>query len=105
MSLNSYETIYILKPDVTENTNLKLVNSYKALIKRKGGKDILVQHRGRRHLSYSMKKCYDGIYVQINYKGNGSIVELVERSMKLNESIMRYLTVKQDTVNNINVYS
>nr|QCI05040.1 ribosomal protein S6 [Callithamnion tetricum] len=105
MSLNSYETIYILKPDVTENTNLKLVNFYKALIKKKGGQDILVQHRGRRHLSYSMNKSYDGIYVQINYKGNGSILELMEKSMKLNESIMRYLTVKQSAVNTINVYS
>lgn len=105
MSLNSYETIYILKPDVTENTNLKLVNSYKSLIKQKGGQDILVQHRGRRHLSYSINKYYDGIYVQINYRGNGSIVQLIEKSMKLNESIMRYLTVKQYPVNTINIYS
>lgn len=104
MSLNSYETIYILKPDVIESQNLEFVNSYKALIIQKGGKDILVQHRGRRHLSYSMNKCYDGIYVQLNYKSNGHIVELLEKSMKLNDMIMRYLTVKQDNIGVITLY-
>ena len=96
MTLNKYEVIYILKPDVTERVNLALVNQYKALIKKNGGQNILVQHRGRRHLSYNIFHYYDGIYVQVNYDGNGSLVRTMEKHMQFNEHILRYLTVKQD---------
>ena len=94
MSLTAYEMIYILKPDVTEVTNLSLVNDYKTLIQEKGGKNILVQHRGRRHLSYNILHYYDGIYVQVNYEGNGHLVRLLEKHMRLNDNVLRYLTLK-----------
>ena len=41
--LNSYETVYILKPDVTESLNLSTVNYYKSLLKEKGATHIIVQ--------------------------------------------------------------
>nr|YP_010902582.1 ribosomal protein S6 [Hypnea nidulans]WCH54437.1 ribosomal protein S6 [Hypnea nidulans] len=90
--LNNYETIYILKPDITEDKNLNLVNTYKALINNLGGQNIFIQHRGRRHLSYNINQHYDGIYVQVNYHGNGSLVNNLEKALKLNSSIIRYLT-------------
>jgi len=94
MILNSYEMVYILKPDVSEIVNLNLVNYYRALMKKNGGKNVLIQHRGRRHLSYNLMHYYDGIYVQVNYDGNGHLVNILEKSMRLNDNIMRYLTVK-----------
>jgi len=101
MTLNSYETIYILKPDVTEDRNLALVNEYKLLIKEHGGQNVFVQHRGRRHLSYNITHYYDGIYVQMNYEGNGFLVQKLEKSMRFNENIIRYLTIKQDALQSI----
>lgn len=94
MTLKSYEVVYILKPDVTEQTNIDLVNYYRAFIAKHGGKNISVQHRGRRHLSYNVMRYYDGIYVQVNYSGNGHLVKVVEKSMRLNDNVLRYLTVK-----------
>ena len=93
--LNKYETVYILRPNVKENTNLHLVNQYKSLITKNGGQNILIQHRGRRHLNYNIDHYYDGIYVQVNYEGNGSLVQILEKSMRFNENVMRYLTIKQ----------
>jgi small subunit ribosomal protein S6 len=103
MFLNTYETIYILKPDVTEEKNLDLVHEYKTLIKRNGGENVFVQHRGRRHLSYNITHYYDGIYVQMNFEGNGSLVHLLEKSMRFNENIIRYLTIKQKVLPQIKV--
>lgn len=94
MTFTSYEMLYILRPDVTEVTNLNLVNYYHNLIQEKGGKNILTQHRGRRHLSYNIKHYYDGVYVQLNYDGNGDLVKLLEKHMRLNVNILRYLTLK-----------
>ena len=102
--LNNYETIYILKPDVTESSNLSLVNSYKTLLKEKGATNIVIQHRGRRHLSYNINQYYDGIYVQMNYNANGNLVKFLEKSMRFNEFIIRYLTVKQHDLESINIY-
>ena len=95
MQLNHYETIYILRPDVTEDLNLRLVNEYKFLIKENGGQNILVQHRGRRHLSYNIANYYDWIYVQMNYDGNGDLFKTLQKSMRFNDNILRYLTTKQ----------
>jgi small subunit ribosomal protein S6 len=103
MLLNTYETVYILKPDVTENSNLSLVQQYKTLIKKYGGKDIFIQHRGRRHLSYNINHYYDGIYVQMNFEGNGYLVNILEKSMKFNDKIIRYLTIKQPSLPQIHV--
>ena len=103
MFLSNYETIYILKPDVTDDINLSLINHYKSLIKKQGGKNILIQHRGRRHLSYNIVHYYDGIYVQMNYQANGNLVKFLEKSMKMNDNIMRYLTIKYNTLNTFSV--
>nr|QCI04472.1 ribosomal protein S6 [Antithamnion hubbsii] len=104
MPLNSYETIYVLKPNITENKNLSFVNYYKSFIKERGGQNLYIQHRGKRHLSYSIRDFYDGIYVQMNYQGNGNLVKSLDKSMKFNDDILRYLTVKQDLLNTISVY-
>ena len=101
MTLNSYETVYILKSDVNEDENLSLINKYKLLIKENGGKNIFIQHRGRRNLRYSIRNYYDGIYVQMNYEGNGKLIKTIEKSMKLNENIIRFLTLRQDVLQGI----
>nr|QJH88189.1 ribosomal protein S6 [Pterocladia lucida] len=101
MTLNNYETVYILKPDVNEEKNLSIINEYKLLIKENGGKNIFIQHRGRKNLKYNIKRYYDGIYVQMNYEGNGEIIKTLEKSIKLNNQIIRYLTVRQDILQGI----
>nr|YP_010850959.1 ribosomal protein S6 [Aphanocladia stichidiosa]WGH14019.1 ribosomal protein S6 [Aphanocladia stichidiosa] len=102
--LNNYETIYILKPDVTDNINLSLVKYYRTLLKQKGAINIIIQHRGRRHLSYNILHYYDGIYVQMNYQANGNLVNSLEKNMRFNENIVRYLTVKHDNLHSMNIY-
>nr|YP_009509180.1 ribosomal protein S6 [Gracilaria vermiculophylla]AXI96830.1 ribosomal protein S6 [Gracilaria vermiculophylla]QXU75044.1 ribosomal protein S6 [Gracilaria vermiculophylla]WDZ68020.1 ribosomal protein S6 [Gracilaria vermiculophylla] len=103
MNLNKYETIYILKPNITESENLNLVNKYKSLIKKYGGDNILVQHKGRRHLNYNIKSYYDGIYVQINYHAGSNLVKILEKAMRLSDSIIRYLTIKDNSIDNLNI--
>nr|QCI06238.1 ribosomal protein S6 [Dicranema revolutum] len=97
MKLNYYETTCILKPDIKTDKHSDLINEFKNLIKKNGAKNILIQHKGRKHLSYNINHYYDGIYIQVNYKGNGNIVKNLHNTMKLNNNIIRYLTVKQNT--------
>uniref|UniRef100_A0AAU7YPM2 Small ribosomal subunit protein bS6c n=1 Tax=Gracilaria hainanensis TaxID=2871843 RepID=A0AAU7YPM2_9FLOR len=103
MNFNNYETIYILKPNITEVENLTLVNQYKSLIKKQGGKNILIQHKGRRHLNYNIQSYYDGIYVQINYTASSNLVRILEKAMRLSGNIIRYMTIKDCSINNIEI--
>nr|YP_010197082.1 ribosomal protein S6 [Crassiphycus crassissimus]UAD84886.1 ribosomal protein S6 [Crassiphycus crassissimus]UAD85090.1 ribosomal protein S6 [Crassiphycus crassissimus] len=103
MNFNNYETIYILRPNITETENLTIVNQYKSLIKKHGGQNISVQHKGRRHLNYNIKSYYDGIYVQINYAASSNLVKILEKTMNLSEPIIRYLTIKDHCMSNITI--
>ena len=94
LKLVPYETVYILKPDLTEDNLLKLTDQYQGILVERGAKNIIIQNRGRRHLKYPIKKARDGIYIQMNYEANGELVTLIEKALKINESVIRYLTVR-----------
>nr|YP_010198306.1 ribosomal protein S6 [Gracilaria pachydermatica]UAD86722.1 ribosomal protein S6 [Gracilaria pachydermatica] len=103
MNFNHYETIYILQPNITEAENLALVSQYKLLIKKYGGQNISIQHKGRRHLNYNIQSYYDGIYIQINYTASSNFVKILEKTMRLSEEIIRYITIKNCNTGNIKV--
>ena len=91
-TLVSYETIYLLKPDLTEDSLLKIVEQYQGILVERGAKNITIENRGRRHLKYPIKRIKDGVYIQMNYEANGEVINLIEKSMKINDSIIRYMT-------------
>jgi small subunit ribosomal protein S6 len=97
-SLTTYETIYLLKPELTEDSLLKIVEQYQGILIERGAKNILVENRGRRHLKYPIKRAKDGVYIQMNYEANGEVVNLIEKSMRINDSILRYMTTAQSDV-------
>jgi len=90
--LSSYETVYILKSDLSEDSLLKTIEQYQGLLLERGAKNILIENQGRRNLKYPIKSSKDGVFIQMNYDANGEIISLIEKSMKINESIIRYLT-------------
>nr|BDA99238.1 ribosomal protein S6 [Cryptomonas sp. NIES-3952] len=95
-SLMSYETIYLLKPDLTEDALLKIVEQYQGILVERGAKNIVIENRGRRHLKYPIKRVKDGVYIQMNYEANGEVINLIEKSMKINDNIVRYMTTSMN---------
>ena len=95
--INSYETICIIKPDLNEDNLAKIIENYQSMLSNQGAKNIITQNRGRRHLKYIMKKFKDGIYIQMNYEANGEVISTLEKNMKIDEQILRFMTVKNST--------
>jgi small subunit ribosomal protein S6 len=91
-TLVAYETIYLLRPDISEDNLLKIVEQYQGILVERGAKNITIENRGRRHLKYPIKRSKDGVYIQMNYEANGEVINLIEKSMKINDSIIRYMT-------------
>ena len=92
----NYETMYILRPDIAEEEVESHANKYRDLVVESGGEIIDSQLRGKRRLAYLIGKHREGIYVQLNYSGDGKQVGPLEKAMRLTEDVIRYLTVKYE---------
>lgn len=91
-----YETMYILRPDITEEVVDAEIAKYQEILQDQGATILETQHRGKRRLAYEIENHREGIYIQMNYQGPGKVVAPMERAMRLSESVIRYLTVKQE---------
>ncbi|MDF5721344.1 MAG: 30S ribosomal protein S6 [Rhizonema sp. PD37] len=91
-----YETMYILRPDLTDEQVELAIAKYQNLLQENGSEDIQIQNRGKRRLAYEINRQRDGIYIQMNYTGSGKAIAPMERAMRLSEEVMRYLTIKQE---------
>ncbi|MFB2876814.1 30S ribosomal protein S6 [Floridanema aerugineum] len=96
--MNSYETMYILRPDLLDEQVNQAVEKYQNMLRDQGAQDINVQLRGKHRLAYEINKQRDGIYVQMNYQAKGNVVAPMERAMRLSEEVIRYLTIKLEEV-------
>lgn len=96
--MNSYETMYILRPDLLDEQVNQAVEKYQTMLRDQGAQDLNVQLRGKHRLAYEINRQRDGIYVQMNYQANGHVVAPMERAMRLSEEVIRYLTIKLEDV-------
>ena len=96
MSINNYELMYILRPDLGEEQVQEVSTKYKTMLQESGATDMQVQVRGKRHLAYPIQNFNDGVYIQVNYKADGSQIKTYERDMRLSEEVIRYLTMRMD---------
>jgi len=88
--------MYILRPDLREEQIEQAVTKYQTFIQEQGAEQIEIQNRGKRRLAYEIGKQREGIYIQMNYQGSGALIAPLERSMRLSEEVIRYLTIKQE---------
>lgn len=96
---NHYEMMYILRPDLSEEQATEAINKYQQFLSDNGETNVVAQNRGKRRLAYPIKKYLDGIYVQMNWEGNGHANASIARAMRLSEEVIRYLTLKLDKPN------
>lgn len=93
---NTYEMMFILRPDLTQEQVNKQLHKYRDLLKQNGAEKVAMDVWGKRRLAYQIDKFNDGIYILTHYTGNGSQVAVIERDMRLSEEVIRYLTIKLD---------
>lgn len=91
--MNKYETTFILEPGLDESKVNDEITRVSGWIQDLGGEVIEVQRWGKRRLAYEINRRRDGIYTLMLYQGPGAVVKELERRMKLDEQVMRVLTV------------
>ncbi|BBC23681.1 30S ribosomal protein S6 [Pseudanabaena sp. ABRG5-3] len=91
-----YETMYILRPDLPDQDADAAIAKYQDFLVQQEAEEITIQHRGRRRLAYDIKGHREGIYIQVNYSTTPKTIETLERTFRLGDDVIRYLTIKLD---------
>lgn len=91
-----YESVFIARQDITASQVEGLTESFSKLIADQGGKVASAESWGLRSLAYRIKKNRKGHYVLLNIDAPGPAIHEMERQMRINEDVLRYLTIKVD---------
>jgi small subunit ribosomal protein S6 len=92
--LREYETIFLVKPDLTDDTVDKLKERVRGIVSREGGKVIRFTVWGKKKTAYTIAKQPRAIYVHANFLGDTRLVAEIERNLRNYDEVTRYLSVK-----------
>ena len=96
MALRTYEVMYIVNPDTEGEKIEKLNEAVGKLIEKEGGIVVRMDDIGIRNLAYPIQKMNQGHYVLFEVDGTGQEILELERRMRVNDLIIRFVTVRVD---------
>ncbi len=88
--------MYIVDPETGADKIKKLNDAVGKLIKKEGGEVVRMDDVGIRNLAYPIQKKETGHYVLFEVEGSGQEIAELERRMRVNDLIMRFITVRVD---------
>ncbi len=95
-----YETVFIARQDVTSAQVENMTQHFTAIVKNHGGEVTKTEFCGLRSLAYPIKKNKKGHYVLLNIACPFEGIAEMERQMKLNEDVLRFLSVRVEALDN-----
>lgn len=96
MANRVYEVMYIAEPETTNDDIAKLNEGIQKVIETEGGSIVKIDDMGRRKLAYEIKRKREGYYVLFEIEGSGKEIAEIERRFRVNDAIMRFITVRVD---------
>ncbi|MEA3428122.1 MAG: 30S ribosomal protein S6 [Thermodesulfobacteriota bacterium] len=94
--MRRYETIIIVDPDLSDEQRLSVFEKLKNLIVEQDGFLVIVDEWGSKRLAYEIKKRSHGYYVRLDFCGTGALVNEMERFLRIDDSVLKYMTVLLD---------
>ncbi|MFW9603890.1 MAG: 30S ribosomal protein S6 [Trichlorobacter sp.] len=91
--MRKYETIFILQPDLTEEVVQTISSKVEETIAAGNGHYVRLEDWGTRKLAYPINKSPRGRYFYLRFDAAASLVAELERRLRLDEKVLRYLTV------------
>ena len=92
----TYEVIFIINPDAEDAEVMRLTEAVQKIITDQGGSITKTEMMGKRQLAYEINHKRDGVYVLLEVDGSGAEIAELERRMRVNDRILRYMTVRVD---------
>ena len=92
----TYELMFIVRPDMTDEDLDKLISTLQSVVPTSGGNVVKVEKMGKRRLAYTVRRFHDGIYVLMVIEGGGPVIHELERRLRVTEPVIKFLTVRVD---------
>src|SRR6266699_4614312 len=92
----TYEVMFIVRPDMTEEDQDKLISTLEAAVTSSGGLVKNVEKMGKRRLAYAVRRFHDGMYILLTFEGSGGLVHELERRLRVTEPVIKFLSVRID---------
>ena len=99
-----YENTIIAKQDLADNEIKSLKEKYNELINKSSGKVIKIEEWGLMNLSNKIKNYKKGFYIHYKFEGNNKTLQEIEKKIKVDPAIIRYLTVKYKALDTKNEF-
>lgn len=94
--MREYETTFIVQPEISEEGNQALLAKLDGILESGGATRLMCEDHGKRKLAYEIKKFHKGHYYTLMFLDAGKIVPEIERALRLEESVLRFLTIQAD---------
>jgi small subunit ribosomal protein S6 len=96
VSMNLYEIMFIQNPDIGEEDQQKLLSRFTTTVSKNGGEIIRLDDQGIRSMAYKIEKHHRGRYFLGYLDGPGSMISEIERNLRIDENIIRFVLIKLD---------
>ena len=93
-NMTCYETLFVVKPTLTEEEIAAQIAKVKDVLAKEGAELVGTNDMGMRKLAYPVEKHNRGYYTVLFYKAEGATIQELERNLKINEDVIKFLTVK-----------
>ncbi|HHY40759.1 MAG TPA: 30S ribosomal protein S6 [Syntrophaceticus sp.] len=94
--MRSYETLFILKPDLEEEAITAAIERLTALIQNNKGAVEQVNRWGKKKLAYEIQDYREGYYTLVLFQGEPETAKELDRVMRLSDEVMRHVIVRRD---------
>ena len=99
--MREYETLLILKPDLSDNEIGQINDRLKGVLEREGAQFLKCDIWGKKRLAFEVAKNPKGVFVQMCYLSFPSIISEFERNLRMIEPVVRYQTVRIGEVEDV----
>lgn len=94
--MRHYELVYIINPNLEAESLKEVVDKFSDIVNKSKGSVVEVNEWGKRKLAYEVKKFDKGYYVLLDFCGQPGVLKELERNLKLDDRVLKYLNVKLD---------
>jgi len=91
--MRTYESIFILHPEVIGDDQTALIDKYKTILSDQGADVLKVENWGTRTLAYMVKKQSKGCFVLVIFDAEPTVIAEYERRMRIDEKVIKFQTI------------
>lgn len=91
--MNTYESIFIVKPSISDEDVTKTVTKLEGILKQ-GGEYLTTENWGKKKLAYEVNKEKKGLYMLFRFRSNGTLVDELERNYRFDDNVIKFMTIQ-----------